>query len=102
MTADNAQLGHHRMGKVEGTVQNLGGEQNRKNVVVAGSPVSRHVSFSPFDVGGPLAPPGSGRSLQPFLDVRTAVLNDTLEDAFRRRYPGFRPANDDQALPEAA
>jgi hypothetical protein len=23
------------------------------------------------------------------------VLNGTLEDAFRRRYPGFRPANDD-------
>src|SRR4051794_25447384 len=34
-------------------------------------------------------------TVQPFLDVRTAVLNDTLEDAFRRRYPGFRPANDD-------
>src|SRR5215212_7171937 len=34
-------------------------------------------------------------SVQPFLDVRTAVLNDTLEDAFRQRYPGFRPANDD-------
>lgn len=31
----------------------------------------------------------------PFLDVRTAVLNDTLVDAFRRRHPGFRPANDD-------
>jgi peptidoglycan/xylan/chitin deacetylase (PgdA/CDA1 family) len=30
---------------------------------------------------------------QPFLDVRTAVLNDTLEDAFRRRYPRFRPTN---------
>ena len=41
-------------------------------------------------------------TVQPFLDVRTAVLNDTLEDAFRRRYPGFRPANDDQALPAAA
>src|SRR3954463_1516146 len=41
-------------------------------------------------------------TVQPFLDVRTAVLNDTLEDAFRQRYPGFRPANDDQALPEAA
>jgi hypothetical protein len=40
--------------------------------------------------------------VQPFLDVRTAVLNGTLEDAFRRRYPSFRPANDDQALPEAA
>src|SRR4051794_8775923 len=40
--------------------------------------------------------------VQPFLDVRTAVLNGTLEDAFRQRYPGFRPANDDQALPKAA
>ena len=35
-------------------------------------------------------------TVQPFLDVRTAVLNDTLENAFRRRHPGFRPANDDQ------
>ena len=35
----------------------------------------------------------SRATLQPFLDVRTAVLNDTLEDAFRRRHPGFRPAN---------
>jgi hypothetical protein len=34
-------------------------------------------------------------TVQRFLDVRTAVLNDTLEDAFRNRYPGFRPANDD-------
>src|SRR4051812_47489970 len=33
-------------------------------------------------------------TVQPFLDVRTAVLNGTLEDAFRQRYPGFRPAND--------
>ena len=41
-------------------------------------------------------------TVQPFLDVRTAVLNDTLEDAFRHRYPGFRPANDDQALPKVA
>jgi hypothetical protein len=41
-------------------------------------------------------------TVQPFLDVRTAVLNGTLEDAFRQRYPGFRPANDDQALPKAA
>jgi hypothetical protein len=37
-----------------------------------------------------------------FLDVRTAVLNDKLEDGFRHRYPGFRPTNDDQALSEAA
>ena len=37
-------------------------------------------------------------TVQPFLDVRAAVLNDTLEDAFRHRYPGFRPANDDKAV----
>jgi hypothetical protein len=35
-------------------------------------------------------------TLPPFLDVRTAVLNGTLEDAFRHRHHGFRPANDDQ------
>ena len=44
----------------------------------------------------------SKATVQPFLDVRAAVLNSTLEDAFRQRYPGFRPANDDQALPKAA
>ena len=38
----------------------------------------------------------SRATVQPFLDVRIAVLNDTLEGAFRRRHPGFRPANDDQ------
>jgi len=36
------------------------------------------------------------------LDVRTAVLNDTLEDAFRYRHPGFRPANDDHRATTAA
>ena len=41
-------------------------------------------------------------AVQPFLDVRTAVLNDTLEDAFRQRYPGFRPANDDHKATAAA
>jgi len=41
-------------------------------------------------------------TVQPFLDVRTAVLNDTLEDAFRYRYPGFRPANDDCRATTAA
>ena len=41
-------------------------------------------------------------TMSPFLDVRTAVLNGTLEDAFRHRYAGFRPANNDQALPAAA
>ena len=43
----------------------------------------------------------SRATVQPFLDVRTAVLNDTLEDAFQR-HPGFRPANNDQALPATA
>jgi hypothetical protein len=38
-------------------------------------------------------------TVQPFLDVPTAVLNDKLEDAFRHRYPGFRATNDDQVLP---
>jgi hypothetical protein len=41
-------------------------------------------------------------TVQPFLDVRTAVLNDTLEDAFRHRYPGFRPANGDEVVTLAA
>jgi hypothetical protein len=41
-------------------------------------------------------------TVQPFLDGRTAVLNDTLEDAFRTRYPRFRPANDDDAIAAAA
>jgi hypothetical protein len=37
-------------------------------------------------------------TIQFFLDVRTAVLNDKLKDSFRHRYPGFRPTNDDQVL----
>jgi len=41
-------------------------------------------------------------TVQSFLDVRTAVLNGTLEDAFRRRHPGFRPANDDRRPTAAA
>lgn len=36
----------------------------------------------------------SRAAVQPFPDVRTAVLNGTLEDAFRQRHPGFRPANE--------
>ncbi len=46
----------------------------------------------------------SRATVQPFLDVRTAVLNDTFEDAFRRHHPGFRPrpANDDHKLTGAA
>jgi hypothetical protein len=30
-------------------------------------------------------------TVQSLLDVRTAMLNDNLEDTFRHRYPGFRP-----------
>jgi hypothetical protein len=41
-------------------------------------------------------------TVQPFLNVRTEVLNDTLEDVFRRRYPGFRPTNGDEAVALAA
>ena len=41
-------------------------------------------------------------TVQPFLDVRTAVLNETLEDAFRRRYSGFRPTNDDDTTTATA
>jgi hypothetical protein len=41
-------------------------------------------------------------TVQSFLDVRTAVLNDKLEDAFRHRYPGFQPTNNDPVLSEAA
>ncbi len=41
-------------------------------------------------------------TIQPFLDVRTAVLNNTLEHAFRQRYAGFRPANDGLTLQAAA
>ena len=37
-----------------------------------------------------------------FVNVRTTVLSDTLEDAFRRRYPGFRPVNDEQRTTAAA
>src|SRR5215217_7287440 len=41
-------------------------------------------------------------TLPPFLEVRTAVLNGTLEHAFRRRHPSFRPANDDRRPTAAA
>ncbi|MDO9712505.1 hypothetical protein [Paracraurococcus sp. LOR1-02] len=44
----------------------------------------------------------SRATVQPFLDVRTAVLNDTLEATFRQRYPGFRPAEGQQAMANAA
>jgi hypothetical protein len=36
--------------------------------------------------------------VQLFLDVRTAVLNDTLEDAFRHRYLGFHPISGDEVV----
>jgi hypothetical protein len=41
-------------------------------------------------------------TVQPFLDVRTAMLDGTLEDAFRRRYRGFRPANDEASTAAVA
>ena len=41
-------------------------------------------------------------TVQPFLDARTAVLDGTLEDAFRRRHHGFRPANDEGTTAVAA
>ena len=41
-------------------------------------------------------------TVRPFLDVRTAVLNDAIEDTFRRRHPGFQSANDHRRLTEAA
>jgi hypothetical protein len=44
----------------------------------------------------------SRATVQPFLDVRTAVLNNMLEGAFRHRHPGFRPASDDHKLTGAA
>ncbi|MFL5333751.1 MAG: hypothetical protein ACJ8H8_11350, partial [Geminicoccaceae bacterium] len=44
----------------------------------------------------------SRATVQPFLDVRTAALNSTLEDAFRQRYPGFRPAQGKQVTARAA
>jgi hypothetical protein len=37
-------------------------------------------------------------TVQPFFDVRTAALNDTLEDAFRRRYPDFRPTTGNEVI----
>ena len=44
----------------------------------------------------------SRATVQPFLDVRGAVLNDTLEDVFRHRHHGFRPANDHRRLTATA
>ena len=36
-------------------------------------------------------------TIQPFLDVRVAVLNRTLAGSFRRLYPDFQP--DDENCP---
>ena len=44
----------------------------------------------------------SRATVQPFLAVRTAVLNDTLEGAFRHRHPVFRPVNDNRVTAAAA
>ncbi len=33
-------------------------------------------------------------TVQPFLDVRVAVLNKTLAVSFRRLYPDFQPNNE--------
>jgi hypothetical protein len=46
--------------------------------------------------------PADANGATPFLDVRTAVLNSILEDAFRQCYPGFRRANDDHKATAAA
>ena len=44
----------------------------------------------------------SRATVQPFPDVRTAVLNNTLEDTFRRRHPSFCFANHDPRPTAAA
>ena len=41
-------------------------------------------------------------TVQPFLDVRTAVLNGTLQGSFKRRYPAFRMDNDNHIAQLAA
>jgi len=41
-------------------------------------------------------------TMQPFLDVRVAVPNGTLEGALRRRYPSFLPLNRDMETAAAA
>ncbi len=41
-------------------------------------------------------------TVQPFLDVRIAVLNGTLAGSFRRLYPAFRADNDNHLEPLAA
>jgi hypothetical protein len=41
-------------------------------------------------------------TVQPFLDVRTAELNGTLESVFRQHYPGLRPINHPAYAPSSA
>jgi hypothetical protein len=41
-------------------------------------------------------------TVQPFLDVRAAILIGTLEGSFRRRYPAFRPAIANHQITQAA
>jgi hypothetical protein len=41
-------------------------------------------------------------TVQPFLDVRTAVLNVTLRGSFRRLYPAFQADNDNRSTLVAA
>ncbi len=40
-------------------------------------------------------------TVQPFLDVRVAVLDGTLEGLFRKLYSSFRTANDSDAISAA-
>ncbi|MBG0792121.1 hypothetical protein IYY11_01310 [Methylocystis sp. H62] len=37
-------------------------------------------------------------TVQPFLDVRVAVLNKTLAGSFRRLYPDFQPDNENHPM----
>ena len=41
-------------------------------------------------------------TVQPFLDVRMAVLDGTLGHVVRHRYPDFRPANDEHGAEAVA
>lgn len=41
-------------------------------------------------------------TLQPFLDVRVAVLNKTLVGSFKRLYPDFQTDNDNHTVRLAA
>jgi hypothetical protein len=41
-------------------------------------------------------------NVHPFLNVRTAMLNDTRKDALHHCYPGFRLANNNEATVAAA